>query len=649
MFKEGILHPLFKKPNAPKSKPTNYRGITIISILGKLLELVMLSRVHHLIKGKQNKLQRGFTEKVSPIFAALILTEMVNKYHDNREDLTVVFLDAEKAFDRVWHAGLFRKLKDLGFPDSIHGLLTDWYRGFRSQVKWMNQLSPPVLLGQGTIQGSSISPHTFKCNVKDALYDVTDRHIGAMIGTHCVAVPTCADDIVAAGPSSLYEDTTVLRILEHRFNLDRTVINGKKTQGLHFKFSGSKRANQPMLYMNGTPIEFVDSATHLGILQGPVAKLGEQRVKERIKGATKALYALFGAGLHGRNGLNPAICRKIWVTYILPRLLYGCELWELDKASIQKLEVFQREKCRQIQNLPSRTAKIAVLGMLGLAPIEAEIDIKALSLFRNVATDQESLEYNIALRQLATKDVTKSSSWFANIERKLLQYSLPSAHTLLKDPPGKRWWNELVRKTVVTYWEDKYRQEAEQKGLTSIRNMAGGTRGFTSVAQVWMASTINLRETAKARVKAKLMSGTIHLQATEALFSGGRISPICKLCGEEEEDRTHFVLRCPAMQSTRSEHLLPILGTLEDHGLGYLTTDQTQLYQVIADCTHEALFILPEKGNASLLDCLERMSRDLIYYLYLRRITKLNLQIPKPITLKPIPKSNIPKQSAPHL
>jgi hypothetical protein len=48
---------------------------------------------------------------------------------------TMVFLDAEKAFDRVWHAGLFRKLKNLDFPDSIHGLLTDWHRGFRSQLK----------------------------------------------------------------------------------------------------------------------------------------------------------------------------------------------------------------------------------------------------------------------------------------------------------------------------------------------------------------------------------------------------------------------------------------------------------------------------------------------------------------------------------
>ena len=41
-FREGIITPLLKKANKSKHKPTNYRGITIISIMGKLLEAVLV-------------------------------------------------------------------------------------------------------------------------------------------------------------------------------------------------------------------------------------------------------------------------------------------------------------------------------------------------------------------------------------------------------------------------------------------------------------------------------------------------------------------------------------------------------------------------------------------------------------------------------
>jgi hypothetical protein len=125
-FKEGILSPLLKKPKLPRRIPSNYRGITIICVIGKVLELLLILRCGHLFRSRQNPLQRGFTQQISPIYAALIVMEIINEFKDNNSDLTVIFLDAEKAFDKVWHSGLFRRLILLGMPNEYVGLLQDW-------------------------------------------------------------------------------------------------------------------------------------------------------------------------------------------------------------------------------------------------------------------------------------------------------------------------------------------------------------------------------------------------------------------------------------------------------------------------------------------------------------------------------------------
>ena len=69
-LKQGILTPVLKKKK-DAAQPTNYRGITILSILGKILERVLQNRSKERIESKQSKMQRGFTANSSAVNAAL--------------------------------------------------------------------------------------------------------------------------------------------------------------------------------------------------------------------------------------------------------------------------------------------------------------------------------------------------------------------------------------------------------------------------------------------------------------------------------------------------------------------------------------------------------------------------------------------------
>jgi hypothetical protein len=114
----------------------------------------------------------------------------------------------------------------------------------------------------------------------------------------------------------------------HELNQNRVGINTSKTDILYYNHTGIPSSKD--LEINGKTVSASSKATHLGILQCPSADVNNQRVQEKIKKGTKALYALFGAGMHGRTGLNPVTCRKLWVSFITPVLLYGMELWALE-------------------------------------------------------------------------------------------------------------------------------------------------------------------------------------------------------------------------------------------------------------------------------------------------------------------------------
>ena len=75
------------------------------------------------------------------------------------------------------------------------------------------------------------------------------------------------------------------------------------------------------------------------------------------------------------------------------------------------------------------TASVAVNCLLGVRPVEQELDLRKLTLLCSVLYSDGTLELDIAKRQIAIKD-PDSHSWFAACARLLHKYSLPNIYTL---------------------------------------------------------------------------------------------------------------------------------------------------------------------------------------------------------------------------
>ena len=119
-----------------------------------------------------------------------------------------------------------------------------------------------------------------------------------------------------------------------------------------------------------------------------------------------------GAGLHGLNGVNPKVVVHLIQIYVMPRLLYGLEITSLRQNEMQKLESY----LKKLKTFQKKTANEATYLMMGRIPVIGELHKRILKTFSNIIRKDNSIEKDIALRQLALKG-QNSDSWFSKLDK----------------------------------------------------------------------------------------------------------------------------------------------------------------------------------------------------------------------------------------
>lgn len=105
----GLLSPVFKKKGS-KINSANYRGITILPIINKIIEAILRTRISPNVLSNQNRTLRGFTQGLSPLNAALPIEETYREMKDINQECELILWDAKSAFDVVVHSHLMRRV-----------------------------------------------------------------------------------------------------------------------------------------------------------------------------------------------------------------------------------------------------------------------------------------------------------------------------------------------------------------------------------------------------------------------------------------------------------------------------------------------------------------------------------------------------------
>ena len=122
-----ISVPVFKNVE-DRSTAKNYCPVSLLSVVIKVFEkLVDNSIVYHLEKcGLFSDFQYGFRSSRSTADLLTVVSDRIARAFNRSGATRAMALDISKAFDRVWHAGLFHKLKSYGISGQIFGLTSSF-------------------------------------------------------------------------------------------------------------------------------------------------------------------------------------------------------------------------------------------------------------------------------------------------------------------------------------------------------------------------------------------------------------------------------------------------------------------------------------------------------------------------------------------
>ena len=131
---EGYVIPLHKKGGI--NDVNNYRGITLLSTLGKLFTRLLNNRLYDWAEkyGVYIEAQAGFRAKMSTVDNIFVLHGLINHMVNNGTKLFCAFIDFSKAFDYVCRDNLWFKMIKLGLRGKVLNIIRSMYDGVKSRV-----------------------------------------------------------------------------------------------------------------------------------------------------------------------------------------------------------------------------------------------------------------------------------------------------------------------------------------------------------------------------------------------------------------------------------------------------------------------------------------------------------------------------------
>jgi len=164
----GEIIPLYKGEGNIKD-PVNYRGITLLSCLGKLFTSIINRRLTIFIETNSllSENQTGFRKGYSTIDHCFLLNCIVDIFKKSSKKLYCAFVDYRQAFDKIWRNGLWYKIINMGISGKVLSVIMNLYKNIKSCVL-VNKIKSNCFMSKvGVRQGENLSPLLFSIFVND--------------------------------------------------------------------------------------------------------------------------------------------------------------------------------------------------------------------------------------------------------------------------------------------------------------------------------------------------------------------------------------------------------------------------------------------------------------------------------------------------
>ncbi len=386
-WKSAVVTPIFKNRGKPQD-PTNYRPISLLSSVSKVLDAIQCKALtsyllkHHLITDHQF----GFLPGRSTTHQLLFMISEFTKALGQGQNAAAVFLDFQKAFDRVWHPGLLHKLAKAGVePHSLQWLRSYLFeRSLRVQIG--STQSSTFSVTAGVPQGSHLGPILFLVFIND-LPEATSS-----------STELYADDAL------LYETFDRMKSIEGLAHLQQGVSAASQwAMDWQGRFAPSKSELLPIgkyaekhclevpLEIEQEPIVVVQQHKHLGVIISTDLRWRHHLEQLLTSGKKRA-----GLIRHMSQYLPPHVSAKLYCYYIRPSLEYASPVWHGSITAEQalSLERVQASVARSILRADWKTPKSVLLEQLQWPALRWRREISSMVVFHELISTRPAFLLN---------------------------------------------------------------------------------------------------------------------------------------------------------------------------------------------------------------------------------------------------------------
>ena len=451
-WRRGVILPFYKGKGS-RHDCSNYRGITLLSVPGKVFAHVLLSRVRERLQSRRRVQQSGFTPHRSTIDRIITLQLVLQTRREYCRPLWIAYVDLKAAFDSVNREALWLLLLSLGLPPKLVDLFKALYTDTLSCVRADGRDSDWFLIGSGVRQGCVVAPDLFLTPM-DWLLNLTD-HLGFMgttIGSEPFTDLDFADD-VALLSEMLSVLVLALEVMNHEAKSLGLQVNWMKTK---IQTTDTSFLPGSLVPVAGDNVEVVESFTYLGVNIHNTGS-SEHDIKKRIAIARNCMASLDRNIWHSSISLPTKL--RLYRVFILPVVLYGAETWSPTRQLARNLDAFDQWCLRRILRIPwrARISNEEVRRRTDQPPLTQIIHTARLKFFGHIARADASMDHSRALRASVTplpRDWHRRSgrprhTWLRTIESDLAPLNIGLA-TAYHRAQNRQAWSKLVGTATST-------------------------------------------------------------------------------------------------------------------------------------------------------------------------------------------------------
>ena len=336
-WKSAYIKPIYKK--GAKHMASNYRPVSLTSVCCKMLERIIREDImKHLDKNELlSRDQHGFRSGRSCCTQLLELMEIWTNMLDKGVGWDCIYLDFAKAFDKVPHARLSKKLKALGIKGDLCLWLEDFLNDRQQTVVIKNCKSEPKEVISGIPQGSVLGPILFIIYIND-LPEVVKSNV--KIFADDTKLFNAITNQSLDNTSNLQSDLKALEDWSQKWQLK---FNAEKCKVIHYGSNNPKTGYT----LNGTSLECSLAEKDLGIIFDNKLNFSEHVGKVTAKANSR--LAIIKRTI---SNLTPEIFLPLYKALVRPLLEYCSPVWnpmlKKDKTEIEKV---QRRATKLIKSL----------------------------------------------------------------------------------------------------------------------------------------------------------------------------------------------------------------------------------------------------------------------------------------------------------